>query len=239
MELDHYLGAIERESAALADAADRAGLAARVPSCPEWTVAELVRHQGLIHRWATETVASLSQERISRRSLPDAPADDRLLTWFREGSVTLVQTLRQADPDAPVWTFLPDGRVSFWFRRQAVETAVHRWDAQLAAKRVQPIEPELAADGVDEALSLRAAAGRLPDEGGASVHFHCTDVEGEWLVRLGASAEIERVHAKGDTAARGEASEILLVIWGRRPVTTLEIFGDAGLLIRLQEAARV
>jgi uncharacterized protein (TIGR03083 family) len=238
MDLEAYLGAIDRESADLAAAAARAGLGARVPSCPEWTVAELVGHQGVVHRWATATVGSLSHERISWRSLSGPPGDDALLDWFREGSAALVQTLKEADPDAPVWTFLPDGRVSFWFRRQALETAVHRWDAQLAARSPQPIEAELAADGVDEELGFRVALGRLPDEGGATVHLHCTDVEGEWLIRLGRPAEIERVHAKGDAAARGGASELLLVVWGRRPVTTLDVFGDVRLLIQVQEGSR-
>ena len=50
--------------AALAAEADRftrlvAGapdLGAPVPTCPEWTLRELVAHQGEVHRWATDTV---------------------------------------------------------------------------------------------------------------------------------------------------------------------------------------
>src|SRR5215467_3594765 len=56
MELSEYLDAITRESGALADAAERAGLDAPVPSCPDWTVADLLVHLGGVQQWARITV---------------------------------------------------------------------------------------------------------------------------------------------------------------------------------------
>ena len=32
--------------------ADRAGLQASVPTTPDWTVRQLIAHQGMVHRWA-------------------------------------------------------------------------------------------------------------------------------------------------------------------------------------------
>ena len=75
------------------------------------------------------------------------------------------------------------GRV--WPRRQAHETSVHRWDAEHCGGATTAIDPELASDGVDEYfdLVLRQHAGRhsisLPS---GSLHLHCTDTLGEWLV---------------------------------------------------------
>ena len=74
---------------------------------------------------------------------------------------------------------------AFWFRRQAHETAVHRWDAQRAAtpSSVDPIDATLAADGVDEWLEVfvprfLARTGVPDDLVGATLHLHCTDEGG-------------------------------------------------------------
>jgi predicted lipid carrier protein YhbT len=73
---------------------------------------------------------------------------------------------------------------------------------------------------------------------GQAVHLHATDAEGEWLVRLlPAGVEVGRGHAKGDAAARGPASDLLLFLWGRAPADRLEQAGDPALLPRVRELA--
>jgi uncharacterized protein (TIGR03083 family) len=244
VERDEYLEAITRESAALADAAEHAGLATRVPSCPEWTVAELVAHVGEVQQWARVTVEERASERISRRTLPPAPSGAELLPWFRSQSPALVGVLAATVTDTPVWSWTDDQSAHFWCRRQANEAAVHRWDAQHAAGEAEPIETRLAADGVDEALAMLAFRTRDQVVGsGETVHLHCTDVPagvgGEWLVTLQPHGpQIERRHEKGDVAARGTASDLDLFVWGRVPGSTFEVFGDAALLDRFQDAAR-
>ncbi|MET0628421.1 MAG: maleylpyruvate isomerase family mycothiol-dependent enzyme [Acidimicrobiia bacterium] len=244
MNTTEQLDAIARESAGLAQAAERAGLDAPVPSCPGWTVADLVEHIGNVQRWATRTVTTLPTERISRSDMSEVPPPDELLAWFRAASAGLVDALAAADPSAPVWTFSGEHSVRFWFRRQAHEVAVHRWDAALAAGAVTPIDATLAADGVGEWLDLSLARGARGLAGlaghGDTVHLHCTDtapdVGGEWLVTLsGDATTVETVHAKGDVAARGTASDLDLFVWGRRPAEVLDVFGDAALLERFRE----
>ena len=107
------------------------------------------------------------------------------------------------------------------------ETAVHRWDAQVAAGAAEPIEAGLAVDGVDEFLEFfRAETTALT----GTVHLHATDAEGEWLIALADGAiTVERGHAKGDAAVRGAASDLLLLLWRRVPLDGLEVFGDAAL----------
>ena len=234
-----YLGAITAESAALADAAERAGLDAAVPSCPEWTVADLVAHIGEVQQWARITVEQRATERISRRTLPPAPAPADVIAWFREQTPSLVAALAATDPATAVWSWTGDNTAHFWFRRQAHEVAVHRWDAERAGGDAQPIETALAADGVDESLAMlpyRNLDG-LPHDG-ETVHLHCTDIEGEWLVTLRLEGPaVERVHAKGDVAARGTASDLDLFVWGRADPAVLEVFGDLALLERFQAGA--
>ena len=49
---DAYLPRIVDAGGALAERAEDAGLESVVPTCPGWTVADLVAHQGMVHRWA-------------------------------------------------------------------------------------------------------------------------------------------------------------------------------------------
>ena len=234
MEPSQYLAAITTESEALADAAGVTSFDAPVLSCPGWTMIDLVVHAGLVQRWATEIVATNAQERPPFGDAPKPATPAELADWFREGAAALVAALQAADPDAPVWNFAFDRKLAFWFRRQAQEVSVHRWDAEVTAGAPSPLDAALAADGIDEWLGMLAVrgVGAAPEgEGETTVHLHCTDVDGEWLVRRSPDGlDIERAHAKGDVAARGTASDLDLYLWGRVPVDALEIFGDRALL---------
>ena len=240
MQPNEYLDVITRESAALADAAERAGVDALVPSCPGWTVADLVTHVGEIQQWASITVEQRATERISRRSLPPAPPATDVVHWFREQTAALVSTLAATDSATPVWSWTDANTAHFWFRRQAHEVAVHRWDAERAARSEHTLDTGIAADGVDECLAMLPFRNRDVLLGsGETVHLHCTDTNGEWLVTLAANGPvIERVHAKGDVAARGTASDLDLFVWGRVGPSTFQVFGDAELLERFQAATR-
>ena len=240
MEPSEYLAAITTESEALADAAAVTSFDAPVLSCPGWTMIDLVVHAGLVQRWATEIVATNAQERPPFGDAPKPATPDELADWFREGSVALVAALQAADPDAPVWNFAFERKLAFWFRRQAQEVSVHRWDAEITAGAPSPLDAAIAADGIDEWLGMLAVrgVGASPDgEEETTVHLHCTDVDGEWLVRRSPDGlDIERAHAKGDVAARGTASDLDLYLWGRVPVGALELFGDVTLLESLRVA---
>ena len=77
-------------------------------------------------------------------------------------------------------------------------------------------------------MFLPRLAGGVTALDGMSVHLHCTDTEGEWLiVRDGDDLVVTREHAKGDVAARGTASDVLRFLWGRGGADQLEVFGDA------------
>jgi uncharacterized protein (TIGR03083 family) len=114
----------------------------------------------------------------------------------------------------------------------AHETAVHRLDAERAAGREHRMMPDLASDGIDEFLEyfFPLAAPATPALAG-SVHLHCTDADGEWTVRPdGAGGHtVARDHAKADAALRGDAHDLLMVLWRRSPLDTVTVFGDADL----------
>jgi uncharacterized protein (TIGR03083 family) len=240
MEPPQYLESLARDSTLLADAAEAAGPAADVPTCPGWNVEDLVRHCASGDLWARTIVET--GNRASHDLPDDAPTGAALVPYFRDGARALVQSLAATDPAASVWTFAASDRTArFWYRRRAQETSVHRYDAQTAAGEPAPIEAELAVDGIDEFLTVFVP--RMADKvaiDGETLHFHCTDVDGEWLVaRDGDDVRVTREHAKGDVAARGSASDLLLFIWGRGSASRLEVFGDAAALDRFSQAVKV
>jgi uncharacterized protein (TIGR03083 family) len=116
----------------------------------------------------------------------------------------------------------------------AHETAVHRWDAQLAMGKTRPIDGDLAADGIDEFLEHFLEA-RQPITGtGEVIHMHRTDGAGEWLVRLTPTgAEVSHGHEKGSAAVRGKGSDLLLTLWRRLESEYLEVFGDRSIVERM------
>ena len=73
MDPPAYLTALAAEGAALADAAD-GRLDRPVPTCPEWTVANLVAHLGGVYAWVGRVVAA-GGERVSPRETPTPPED--------------------------------------------------------------------------------------------------------------------------------------------------------------------
>lgn len=210
---DHLVADAERITDLIADG----GLDAPVAACPGWDVHRLVVHLGVIHRWAREC--------IERAAPPDGmeqfePGHGDLGEWFDEGARAIATTVRDIDPDAPTWHPFTVARVAgVWPRRMANETAMHRWDAQAAVGAVDPLDPELASDGIDEYFEL--AIPRLIKREGLTVptssfHVHCTDVDGEWLVwGEDGTYRVKRAHEKGDAALRGPAEAILLRLWGR------------------------
>lgn len=238
MDRDSYVDAIATDAARIAAAARR-GLGAKTPSCPGWDVAKVVLHTGLVHRNVCKVVVEGSQEPWNFSSTPRAPDGEARIAWFEEGAAALVEALGDTDPAVTVWNFVNGpGPAAFWHRRMAHETSIHRHDAESAHGEAVPVDAELASDGVDEMLTVllgsEGAAPRLPEDGlGGTVHLHCTDVPGEWLVDLeGGKARVERVHAKGDVAVRGPASDLDLFVWNRARAGSLDIVGNAAVAER-------
>lgn len=229
MDYAEYSPVITEQAVALADAARDVGPDARVPSCPEWDVGKLVRHTGTAHRWSTGVVQT--REPLSPKAIDLAIPEDskELPDWLEQSAAGLIETLAATDPDTECWTWTGAHQVRFWSRRMAHETSVHRWDGQRARGEPEPFDGALAVDGIDEHLEnlpFILDAERTPRTG-ETMHLHCTDREGEWLLRLGPSGlETTREHAKGDVALRGPASDLFLVVLGRASPDTAEIFGD-------------
>ncbi|MBI4932693.1 MAG: maleylpyruvate isomerase family mycothiol-dependent enzyme [Actinobacteria bacterium] len=232
MQTADFMTALARDGAAFSAACEVAGMDAPVPSCPEWTVADLMWHLAEVHDFWTVVV----RDRVEYPDAyvePERPPAADLPAFYRDRLAGVVEVLSAADPAQQNWTWTADHSAGFVQRRMAHETAMHLTDAQAAAGLALSVEPELASDGIDEFLEyFRSRSTDAPAAGG-SVHLHCTDVAGEWTVReVDGERLVTREHAKGDCALRGPASDLLLVLWRRVPLSAADVVGDAEVAAR-------
>jgi uncharacterized protein (TIGR03083 family) len=225
-DLETALETIATAGAALT-AAGRADPDAAVRWCPGWTVASVSAHIGAVHAWVAGMVRTAAPE---PRPFPPAPdlTGEALADWADEGRHELLQALRDADPDRPMWAFGFQWPARFWARRQAHETAVHAVDATAAAGAAWTIPGDVADDGLAEYLTvfLPVRWQRMaPTWGeGRSVHFHRTDGAGERLLSIGSRPEVRSGHARADLAVRGTAQDLLL--WTLNRPASVELTGD-------------
>jgi uncharacterized protein (TIGR03083 family) len=207
-------------------------------------VRDLVRHQAYVHSWAARHVADRSPELIDdglteSDILGRGPSDADLIAAYRDGHAALVATLRDADPEVQCATFMPaPSPLAFWARRQAHETAVHRFDAQSAVPGGPPapaagFDPAFAADGVDELIMCFAARRRYrlhdggSDGGGErSLTVRARDADARWHIRLadGGTTVCRDTTANpeapaADCTLEGPAAGLYAFLWNRSDAT--------------------
>jgi uncharacterized protein (TIGR03083 family) len=241
-----YCDEIVTQAELLRSAIEGADLTVDVPSCPGWNAGQLVRHLGGAHRWCEYVVRSRTTEPIPEegyavRELDAFAAEDPAVVgpWLVEGATRLAETLRDAGPDTKMWTPVTDGTSAFYARRMTHETAMHRADGTLAVGATYTLDTDVAVDGIDEWMEL----GSLPMHfdvhpwmrellgPGRTLHFHATDTEAEWVMDLtGEAITWRHAHEKSAVAVRGPVTELLLLIYKRRPPAGLEVLGDEELL---------
>lgn len=246
VDLASWIGSIELQSLELARDVERAGWDLEVPTCPSWQVRDLVRHQGFVHRWALAHVAEARERAMGKDEeallMASPPPDPLLLGWFQEGSAQLVQALRQAPPSLSCWAFLPaPSPLSFWARRQAHETEIHRADAAAALGEVAAFAPPLAADGVEELLFGFGRRFRFPGATAQLLRLEAADGPWRWTLRLGPERLQAERGASGecDCSLRATASQLYLLLWNRLAADALEVRGDAAPLVAWRERGRV
>lgn len=247
LEFSDLLRLIDERSTAFCSAVSSApDLDAPVPTCPEWTLFDLVRHLGEGRRsWAATVAAG-----------PDAPAKIRvesvpprereaLLDWMAESTRQLLDALREAGPDRGSWVGWGDSQspatCAAVARRHLQEIAVHTYDAQLTAGAPQPLPEDVALDGVEEfQYTCCATTSPWPHEP-AVVDYHATEGR-SWRLRLSADgARTVQLPAPGedaaaDVSATGTASDLILAaFYGRLPLETLKLDGDVRVLDQLIE----
>ncbi len=256
LTFDGYLSHLRAESARFRAVLADCDPEARVPGCPDWTAADLLWHlAGVQHFWAT--IIGNRPTGPEELEEPDRPATyDALLAAYDDYSAALVGELEKADPAEPAWTWSTEQTVGFTFRRQAHEALIHRLDAEQAAGQVTPLDPELAADGVEEALAVMFG-GKPPWGSFAGLpHFVRVDLtdrgESVW-VQLGMFSgtdpdsdttytdepDIDVVADPGtepDAVVAGTAAGLDAWLWRRGDDADISVTGDRGIYDRFRGA---
>lgn len=217
-----YFAEIAAHSAGLAAAAE-SDLTAPVEHCPGWTMADLVGHLWQVH-WFWALVAEQRLTAPPDAQPPARPADDVLLAEFRAGALRLIEVLRAADPETPVWTWAPaQHNIGFITRHQVQEAAVHRWDAEHAAGHRYQLDPRVSVDSIEEFLTFSVASPADPPaepQAGLAGGFvlAATDADASWTVRDAEPAgtvRFERGGTPGLPSINGSASDLLLWLYQR------------------------
>ena len=235
---------------------------ARVPTCPDWTVADLTRHVGQVYLHKVELMRNGKQ--------PDEwppkefeQADPVLLLDRGYNALTAEFASRpRSDPASP-W-YEPYQTVGFWIRRMAQETVIHRIDAELACGAlVAPVPEDLSVDGIDELLKIFVGwafsqwpedyTEALKDSPGHSYVIR-TEMTGysaivQWSVMTGPDklvvdggpgAEIDE-KLTPDVTVSGTPAAVLRWGWNREAktapgqVSTVVVTGDADSLTELRQ----
>lgn len=251
MEIPAHIDALRTEGERMVAAVAAADPDTAVPTCPDWTVRDLIRHTGAVHRWATGFVAGGHTE-PSRSGLDEVvgtwPDDDDLAGWLAQGCTDLEAALATASDDLECWTFLPaPSPRAMWARRQAHETAVHRVDAQLASGiPVTPCAPVFAADGIDELLALFVPrrSSKLRADPPASLAVRCTDADAWWLLRMDADGVTTTASPSGAghgaaCTVSGKAHDLYVALWNRTDAGDLAFEGDRSVLDQFSGAVRI
>ncbi|GAA1585785.1 maleylpyruvate isomerase family mycothiol-dependent enzyme [Actinomadura kijaniata] len=245
MDTSAYLNGVVEQTYTFAAWVNGRDAATPVPTCPKWTLADLVDHVAATQRM----VAMLVGERMTEPSRAfagyvQAPTDSAQWgAWLTDAATEAKQAFESVTDDTPVWDPSGDAAgVPFWSRRLFGEACVHRADAAAALGARYELAPESAVAAVEDWLDTMTSRGyweNRPDfadamrGNGQTLHFHATDVPGEWLVRRETDrVALEHTHIKADVAVRGPAAALLLVLSRRRPLDAapaLEVHGDGAL----------
>ncbi len=205
-EAPDWLPLLRMHTERFSDLVGSAELDAPVPSCPGWSLRDLVVHLGGVHQWAAHAVVEGNPD-----LRPEPPADEGrsgLTAWYRRHATHLVDVLTSTATDAPAWTLDERDRTAqFWRRRQVHETVMHVWDAENTLGRPRSMDPSLAWDGVLEVRDViyprQVRLGRVQPLSGA-IRLVATDVRGGAVLGEGESIVLN-----------GEAEVVLRLLWHR------------------------
>lgn len=242
---DDFFAEIRASAGTLADIVRTQDPDLPIATCPDWSLRELAAHLGRVHRWAAEIVVARAAQRIPFDAVPGIQYPEERAAqpaWLTGGADRLIKAIAEAG-SAEVWAFGTMAPATFWARRQAHETMVHRVDAELAAGRAAVLDAALAADGIDEWLWLlrgprRPALGAAGLPAGAVLHMHAADdgcAPRDWLVSVAEDGiTVRDGHGPAGVTVAGPAGRLLLVLLRRLPPDgeNVLVTGDPELLTR-------
>lgn len=201
-----------------------------VPSCPEWTVGDLVRHVGTVY---LHKVATMREGAFPAPWPPAGLNDEEPVALLDRAYAELIEEFDRRIPEdfSSTW-YDPDQTVGFWIRRMAQETVIHRLDAELGADApIAPVPDDLAIDGIDELLKIFVAydARKYPEDyaeplaNSPARTYNITTTGVEWRVETspttitveGGPATTASAVTNTDSTITGTPAALLRWVWNR------------------------
>jgi uncharacterized protein (TIGR03083 family) len=239
-----YASIISDETSRIIDGYER-DRSAPIPWSDRWTVGTVARHVSATHHVVTEVIRERPNADFGLFGELRAPPKDapEFVEWFRSGTTSLLGQLSTVPADEECWSwYLPKVPVGWWARRMALEAVVHRADTDAATGREFSVPSEIAADGVDEFLDVFVAASRGMNDApaGPTIAFECADRSDTWWLDLSEQGGrvVSRETLPASARIRGAARDLLLIVWGRIPISDtaeVETSGDIAVFDRWPE----
>jgi uncharacterized protein (TIGR03083 family) len=221
-----------------------------VPTCPAWTLADLVNHVGATQRWVTKLVSDGVTDPGVAFSIgwEQAPAEpEGWSRWLADGADGVAASFSSATDGRSV--FDPSGGgdgVAFWSQRIFGEIAVHRIDAAVALHRAYEIDAPVAAAAVQDWLNNMASPGWAANVpgfteamrgDGQTIAWVSDDTDDAWLLRrTDAPLVLTHDRADADVTIHGPVRELLEIVSRRRSLGDAQsstVVGDRNELMHL------
>jgi len=106
-----YAAALLERNRLLGDVVFAADLSTPVPTCPGWTLLQLLRHVGRGDRWAAQIIRDRAGSDLDPRLVPDGrpPSDtDGARAWLQAGPRVLLAAVSAIGPEENVRVAGPD-----------------------------------------------------------------------------------------------------------------------------------
>jgi uncharacterized protein (TIGR03083 family) len=220
VELADYQSRIATEAGSLRAVAASLDPDTPVPTCPGWSARRLVQHLGWVFEMVTRVLQAADPQSPPSRVEP-APGDEFAI--FDHQLAGMLEVFAATDPATPAWHFTPTApkTAAFWSRRMAHEVTVHRIDIQAAASTTSVVDPDFAADGIEEVLTQwiqrRTDAWAVGTHAG-TVLYHAADAGRAWTVSLVPGQlpqTVPEAVTEPDASVIGLADAVYRVAWGR------------------------
>ncbi len=252
---ERYIAAIRHHGDVMLTQVRSIDLTAPVPTCPGWSVANLVGHTAAVLEQKSELVRDGYVDRSPPFSKElAAQTDPSIVETLETALVEIVEVFESSDLDRPIYTWTDeDQTASWWVRRIAHEVVIHSADAVIAAGATPTSEDWLGSDGVDECLTEFLTG--VPAWGTIDTKDERFDLETpdrrwglRWVTFSGVSPTSGRTYEDapvmvfddaGEAASRIAAPGNVLNywLWGRGPLPDGAVGGDAALPERVRAYA--
>lgn len=206
---------------------------APVPTCPDWTLWDLVGHMGQAPRWMAGIVRSGAAAVPPDPRDAEVPADWR--GWLLAGADELLTAVAEVGADTPVWTVVGTRPARWWVRRALADLVVHTADAALTAGVPFTVPETRAADIISEGLDVLTTPGlaTFPGDREGTIALRPSTSDGWLLTRAATGHTWQPGTGDADTTLSGSAQDLMLVLMRRQPLDHVTVTGDRALVEEL------